>query len=464
MKDTIDLYDSREPEKAQHRALTGGEIPVAVYGLGKMGLPLATVLADATENVIGVDIDTEVIEAIARGDCPVSGEPGLADEMQTAIETERLDVTDDPAAAASEARVHVVVVPTVLDGENEPELSALRSALGEIATGLSPGDMVVVESTVPPGTCRDLVQPALVGATNLPPDSFGLAFCPERTASGRALEDIRGAYPKVVGGRDTESTRVARLLYEEVTTSDVVDVSDCTTAECVKLFEGVYRDVNIALANELAQVASEFAVDVNEAIDVANDPEYCQIHSPGPGVGGHCIPYYPYFVTARSDRAMPLVGTARKVNEKMPAHTVELLNDGLDRRGVPLADATVALLGVTYRAGVDETRAAPAFPMASILKDAGATVYAVDPVCSDMSGLDASPVTIDLLPALDLDAVILVTAHEEFEGVDWEQLDNVFVLDGRQALDDTAIPQPVQTLGDGTTDSNERAKPMQTND
>jgi len=448
-KSTTRLYDADVSEPTQQRALTDGEVPGAVYGLGKMGLPLAAVLADVTENITGVDIDPEVVETIAAGECPVQGEPGLSGLLDSVIEDGRFEATTDAAAAAAEAHLHVVIVPTVLDGE-KPDLSALQAAVEVIGNGLDSGDFVVVESTVPPGTCRDVVEPELAERSGLDPEEFGLAFCPERTASGRALQDIRGSYPKVVGGRDEESTRVASLLYEEVTDNEVVPVTDCLTAECVKLFEGLYRDVNIALANELAKLGDDLGFDANEAMTVASMPSYCDIHSPGPGVGGHCIPYYPYFVFDSASRETPLLRTARKTNEGMPGYTVSLLEDALEANGVDLDGATVALLGITYRAGVDEVRAAPAFPIASMLSEAGANVYAADPVCSDAEELTAERVTIDLVPALDPDAAVIVTAHEEFRTIGWDQMEDAIVLDGRQMFRDGELPQRVYHLGNGS--------------
>lgn len=447
------LYGTERSTSAQRQALTTGEIPVAVYGLGKMGLPLATVLAEVTENVTGVDIDPAVVDEISNGRSPVQGEPGLSEALETVVSAGHMEVTTDPVAAASAASVHVIIVPTVLDEDKELDLSALEQAVRDIGSGLDAGDMVVIESTVPPGTCRDMVAPMLAAQSGLSPDEFGLAFCPERTASGRALRDIRGSYPKVVGGKDTESTQIAELLYSEVTSNDVISVADCSTAECVKLFEGLYRDVNIALANELAKLANDLEIDVNEAIDVASMPSYCDIHEPGPGVGGHCIPYYPYFVMNRTETETPLLRQARDVNESMPAHTVSLLEETLTARGIELSDATIGLLGITYRAGVDETRAAPSIPIASLLRDAGATVYAVDPICSDSTVIDAERVSLDSLTSLDLDAVVVVTAHEEFDTISWDALEDIVILDGRQLLDPAATPHPVYAIGDGRTNS-----------
>jgi UDP-N-acetyl-D-mannosaminuronic acid dehydrogenase len=431
-------------------ALTAGSVPVAVYGLGKMGLPLAAVYADRTGNVTGVDIDETVVAAVERGDCPVEHEPGLPELVAEQVSRGALTATTGADRAAADAALHVLIVPTTLHDDLTPDLSALEAAVDAVSEGLAAGDVVLVESTVPPGTCRDVVAPALAERSGIDPDAFGVAFCPERTASGRALRDITGAYPKVVGGVDPESTRVAELVYDLVTDNDVVSVADATTAECVKLFEGLYRDVNIALANELARVRDDLGVDVIEAIDAANTLSLCDIHDPGAGVGGHCIPYYPHFLMSRTDAETPLLRTARDVNESMPQFVVGKVREGLVAEGHAPADATVAVLGVTYRPGVAETRATPARPVVSGLQSLGATVYAVDPVVDGTTVDVGAPfVPLSSLPDRAPDAVALVTAHEAFQGVEWDDLAPAVVVDGRDALDLDGTDHRVYTVGSG---------------
>lgn len=444
------LYNAAIAPEKQVSALTSGEIPVAVYGLGKMGLPLAAVYASVTGNVIGADIDEGVVDAVTAGRSPVENEPGLAQAVEMAVDAGALTATADPRHAAEVASLHVIIVPTLVDADDSPDLSTVQAVLEAIGPALAPGETVVLESTVPPGTTRDFVVPLLAAESGLDPEAFGVAFCPERTASGRALKDIGGAYPKVVGGVDAESTRVATLVYEQVTDNEVIPVADATTAEAVKVFEGVYRDVNIALANELAQFGTELGIDTRAAIEAANTQPYSDIHDPGPGVGGHCIPYYPYFLIDGLETPTPLLEQARAVNEGMAAVTVSRLATELDRRGTTLDEARVVILGVTYRPGVDETRASPAIDVAEQLQAAGATVYAVDPVCSDLSVVHATPTTIGALPTLDLDAAVLVTGQDAFQSIPWAECDDLLVLDARDALDD-AGPHPVVTLGDGST-------------
>ncbi|WP_276248305.1 MULTISPECIES: nucleotide sugar dehydrogenase [unclassified Haladaptatus] len=441
------LYNSAESHADQHQALVTGQVPVSVFGLGKMGLPLAACYAAATSNVIGVDVNAAVVEAINRGECPIEREPGLDELVAELVADGKLRATTEAETAVAEARIHVVIVPTPITEEKDPNLSILEDAVSKIGRGLKPGDLVVIECTVPPGTSKNLVVPLLEAESGLDFGEFGVAFCPERTSSGRALEDIRGAYPKVVGGVDAESARVAELIYREINTNDVLVVSDATTAEAVKLFEGLYRDVNIALANELARHAGDLDVDVNEAIEVANSQPFCHLHSPGPGVGGHCIPYYPYFVMRRVSGDMPLLRTAREVNDSMPEFTAGKMRDELDAAGRDIADSTILVLGLTYRPAIKETRAAPAKPLIESLRRMGANVLAVDPILDDTSEFDAVRVHLDQPETYDVDGVILVTPHEEFDAIDWDRFADVVVIDGRGTLHGRAADHRVYTIG-----------------
>jgi len=428
------LYGSRLEPDRQREQLTSGEIPVAVYGLGKMGMPLAAVYAETTGNVTGVDVDPTVVETVTDGESHVVGEPGLDDLVADQVAAGRLAATTDGPTAADAARIHVIIVPTLLDDDNEPDLTTVESVVDDIAAGLEPGDLVIAESTLPPGTCRDVLQPHLASKSGLAPEKFGLAFCPERTSSGTALRDIRGQYPKVVGGIDPESTRAAALVYDELSDNEVHPVSDATTAEAVKVFEGLYRDVNIGLANELGRLADELEISVREAIDTANDLPMCQLHDPGPGVGGHCIPYYPHFLLGRTDEPMAVTETARRVNDEMPAVVVDRLASELERDGTDLADASVVVLGVTYRPGVEETRASPALGVINALSECGAEVAGVDPLV-DPADYGARPVAIGELPDETFDAAVLVTPHTAFERIDWGALEPMVVVDGRDAVD-----------------------------
>ncbi len=446
--DSSRLYGSDATQDEQRRAFRESEVPVAVYGLGKMGLPLGAAFAELTGAVQGVDIDPDRVATVEAGQNPFGNEAGLSTLLADVVRADQFRATTNGEAAAANASVHIIAVPTLVDERGAPDLSTLRAAVQTVTAGLEAGDMVVIESTVPPGTCQEVVAPLLAEA-DPDPGTVGLAFCPERTASGRALQDIREAYPKVVGGVDEESGRVAELMYDELTDNDVVRVSDATTAECVKLFEGVYRDVNIALANELGQLTDDLGIDVTEAIDTANTQPYCSIHTPGAGVGGHCIPYYPYFLFDGVERDTQLIETGRSVNETMPTFVVKRLAEELAAEGISAGNATVGLLGVTYRAGVPETRESPAVDIAYQLSNLGATVLATDPLLEELPEMPGEFVGLSALESRDLDAAVLVTAHEAFAEIDWD----AFVTDeGATTNDAGAVDGEAATNGPGAVD------------
>ncbi|MFP8891073.1 nucleotide sugar dehydrogenase [Natrialbaceae archaeon A-CW2] len=452
---TDGVYDAFHSNERLQDAFTTGALPVSVYGLGKMGLPLAAVFADVTGNVRGVDIDPSIVDAVNDGRCHVKREPGLPSLVERSVANEALVATTDPRDAAKEATIHVVIVPTPITDDNEPDLSILDTVVEDIGHGLEAGDLVLIECTVPPRTTRDRVVPRLEAVSGLTRDEFGVSVCPERTSSGRALEDIRGAYPKVVGGIDDESTRVAEVIYDEINDTGVIPVGDATTAEAVKVFEGVYRDVNIALANELATFTDELGIDVREAIDVANTQPYCDIHEPGPGVGGHCIPFYPYFLIDPFETDAPLLETARGVNDSMPGFTVDKLREGLEETGRMLSGATVLLLGLTYRPGVEEIRASPSLTIAERLSQAGAEVYGVDPMLESAEEFALELITLEEMGELALDGIVLVTPHKEFETIRWSELeadDRTVIVDGRDSIEPSSLEsaaQRIYTIGGG---------------
>jgi nucleotide sugar dehydrogenase len=245
-----------------------------------------------------------------------------------------------------------------------------------MAKGLHPGDLVLVESTLPPGSTAGPVRATLEEGGLVAGRDFGLAFCPERTLSGRALHDILRGHPKIVGGLDARSAEAARGVYDAIDEKGVIVVSSPTAAEAVKTFEGVYRDVNIALANELFLVCEKLGIPWKEVFDAANTQPYSHLHRPGAGPGGHCIPVYPWFVAKATDAPTPLIHTAREVNESMPAFWVDKAKEMVgDLRG-----KKVLVCGLTYRPNVAEIRYAPSLVIARLLRERGADVRGEDPL------------------------------------------------------------------------------------
>ena len=431
-------------------------VTVAVYGLGKMGLPLAAVLADAGATVRGVDIDPDVVTAVNAGETPVTNEPGLPELIESHAGG-RLKATTDGVAAAEAADVMIILVPTIVDDDNEPILDPIVDVGESISAGASDGDLVILESTVPPGTTEEVLVDAVESDGFTAGEDFGVAYCPERTYAGNVIRDLTESYPKIVGGIDGASTASAAALYRVFNEPGVIEVGSTKGAEAVKVFEGVFRDVNIALANELAKVCEQWILDSESVFRAANTQPFCNIHTPGIGVGGHCIPVYPHFVTQQADDT-PLIETAREVNDSMPDHALTILQSLLGGQDRTLPDSRVLVLGVTYRPGVHETRYAPAVDAIGGLLERGATVYAHDPLLDDdeLESFGAIPVD-SPLDVTDLDGVVLATGHKDYEAIDlsalFDSMRTPVFVDGRRFFDAEEMSAfTYATIGDGTGD------------
>jgi len=411
------IYET-EPRTTQ---LSLSFLTVGVWGLGKMGLPLAAIFAENGATVLGVDIDPELVQTVNAGESPIENEPHLP-ELIAEHGGNKLTATTDGAEAASKVDVAIVLVPTVIDEDHEPILDPVIDSARDIAAGLDAGNLVILESTVPPGTTGGVFRDHLESSGLRAGEQFGLAFCPERTSSGRVIRDLTESYPKIVGGIDTASTEAAAAFYEQFNEPGVVSMDSTVAAEAVKVFEGVYRDVNIALANELAKACEQWGVDAHTIFDAANTQPYCDIHDPGAGVGGHCIPVYPHFVINQASDT-PLLETARNVNTSMPEHTVAHLFGKMEEHDIPVSESSVLVLGLTYRPGVRELRYAPAVDIVTHLRERGVDIYAHDPLVDpeQIAQLGATPVTRPT-ETEGLNGVVLVTGHEAYADLDTDAL------------------------------------------
>ena len=400
---------------------------VVVVALGKVGLPLAAAFAKAGHEVVGADIDADVVAAVNAGHAPFPNEPGLE---QVLAATPVRATTDTTAAVAEEPELVVAVPPLVIDAQGAPLWDALHAATQAIGTGLKAGTTVVLETTVPVGTTRARFAAMLEQSSGLSAsEDFHVGFSPERISSGSALRDLE-IYPKVVGGLTAaDEDRIAEL-YEQGLGVEVLRLGSAEAAELSKLVETTYRDVNIALANEFARHADALGIDIGPVIAAANSQPYSHVHRPGVAVGGHCIPVYPRFYLA-GDRDARLPGVARDINEAMPAYAVTLLADAL---GGDLDGARVVILGVAYRGGVKETAMSGAGPLRDALTQAGATVVASDPLYKDdeLRALGFEPAVDDA----HFDGAIIQTDHAEYRTLTPGDLPGVrAVVDGRGILD-----------------------------
>jgi nucleotide sugar dehydrogenase len=412
---------------------------VAVVGAGKMGLPLCAQFADHDWHVIAVDVNQAVVDSINAGKSHVGEEPGLAELVAAAHAGGRLRATTDGAAAAREADVVVLIVPVMLDDEQQPDYRYMDAAVASIAPGVHAGSLVIFETTLPVGDTRGRFLPQLVEASGLTADKdLFVAFSPERLYSGAALKNL-ATYPKLVGGIGPASTDRAARFYDAVLDTEVVAMSNAEAAEFSKLADTTYRDVNIALANEFARYAERAGVDIHEVIAAANSQPYSHIHQPGIGVGGHCIPVYPHFLLGdATDGELSLVRDGRQTNDRMAEVGVAELREALG----DLGGRGVLVLGASYREDVKELAFSTAFSIVDLLHKAGARVMIHDPLFKpgELAGLESEVVALDSAEAAQAEAVIIQAWHREFRNLDWARFKKLrVVLDGRGSVDAKSV-------------------------
>jgi nucleotide sugar dehydrogenase len=418
---------------------------VAVVGAGKMGLPLAAQFASHGWRVVAVDVQEAVVAAINDGRSLVGEEPGLAELVASARADGRLRATSDAASAAREADVVVLIVPVMLDDEQKPDHRFMDAAVDSVAPGLHAGSLVLFETTLPVGDTRARYGARLKEETGLSIDEdLFVAFSPERLYSGAALRNL-ATYPKLVGGLGPASTARAASFYDSVLDAEIVAMSSAEAAELSKLADTTYRDVNIALANELARYADRTGVDVQEIIAAANSQPYSHIHQPGLGVGGHCIPVYPHFLLARAPE-LELVAQARRVNDGQ----VGLAIKAIQKRLGSLDGVPVLVLGLTYRHGVNELAYSRALPLIDRLTFHGAVVHAWDPLLSEEEIERTGAAPWRWGERGPFRAIVTQTADPAFGSLDPDWFPDLeLVFDGRNSLRDLELPKGVAYQGVG---------------
>jgi nucleotide sugar dehydrogenase len=408
---------------------------VVVVGLGKIGLPLAAQFADRGMTVVGCDSLPEVVEIVNSGHSHIREEAGLEEAISRAVRAGRLRATTDTAAAVRRADVVVVIVPLLVAADKVPDYRNLDAATRAVGRGLRRGALLVYETTLPVGTTRRRLAPMLEEESGLAPGvDFHLAFSPERLYAGRIFADLR-KYPKIVGGIDPASTAAALDFYRAALEAEVWAVENVETAEFTKLAETTYRDVNIALANQLALYGANHHVNVAEAFHAANSQPFSHLHRPSIGVGGHCIPVYPHFLLGdATDGELSIVREGRLTNDGMAEAGVALLRDVVG----DLRSRTVLVLGASYREDVKEIAFSTAIPLVELLHRAGARVLLADPLFEprELASFETEVVEADSDQARSAEAVIVQAWHESFHQLDWRRfLKLAAVLDGRGAVD-----------------------------
>jgi UDP-N-acetyl-D-glucosamine dehydrogenase len=408
------LEERIEPEARKAPETTTWD--AAVIGAGYVGVPLAHTLATAGRSVLLIDIAQDVVDRLNRGESHIIDVP--SEELGPLVEEGRIRATTD-YNEIRRADAILIALPTPLSKQREPDLSIVIGAAEQISVRLRNGHLVILESTTYPRTTREVVQPILESTGLEAGRDFHLAFSPERVDPGNGRWTTRNV-PKVVGGITPECTEKAAQLYEGAVDT-VHRVSTPEAAELTKLLENIFRSVNIALVNELAQLCERMEIDVWEVIDAAaTKPFGFMSFQPGPGLGGHCIPIDPFYLTWKAreyDFSTEFIELAGKVNENMPYYCRSLISQALNHgRQRSLSGAKILVLGVAYKSDIGDTRESPAIKLIELLRAAGSEVSYHDPHVAELpeSGLSSMP----LAPG-DYDCVVVVTAHS---GIDYDDL------------------------------------------
>jgi UDP-N-acetyl-D-mannosaminuronic acid dehydrogenase len=405
------------------------EAVIGVIGLGYVGLPVAAVFAQTGFQVIGVDIKAERVDLINQGVCPIEGEePGLADLLAEVAGAGKLQATTN-YQRLSQADVILIDVETPVDDNHQPQYVALKAACRALGPVLREGALVIVESTIAPGTMDRVVGPLLAEASGRGVnEGFYLGACPERVMPGKLLANLR-QMSRVCGGSTREIAELMVALYRHIVAADL-DVANCVTAELVKTTENAFRDVNIAFANEVALICEAVGGDVWRVRELVNKSPGRNMHFPGAGVGGHCIPKEPWLLVygAQGQPDLSLIPAARRVNDQMPLHMVDLLQSALAMQGIALSQARVAVLGYAYLENSDDTRNTPSAVLVERLRAAGAEARIHDPWVAEYAG--------DLFDCVrGCDAAVLMVAHTAYQSVDLAEMRAVMrapiLIDGR---------------------------------
>ena len=384
---------------------------VAVIGAGYVGLPLARTLADAGQKTILIDVVESIVDGINRGESHIGDVP--SEDLKSLVESGAISATTD-FSVVRDAGAILIAVPTPLSQQREPDLSYIESAAGDLAPHIREGHLVVLESTTYPGTTREILQPLLEQGSGLRAGSdFHLAFSPERVDPGNRTFTTKTT-PKIVGGIDEASAEAAAKLYG-LAVDDVHIVSTPEAAELTKLLENIFRSVNIALVNELAPLCDRMDIDVWEVIDAAaTKPFGFMSFKPGPGLGGHCIPIDPFYLTWKArefDFSTRFVELAGEVNNNMPYFCRSVISQALNHGAQKsVSGSKILLLGVAYKADIDDVRESPAEKLIELLNKAGAEIAYHDPHVPEFDGLRSVALEPD-----QYDCVAIVTGHSSID-------------------------------------------------
>lgn len=427
-------------------AIKLSDITVCVIGIGRIGLPTALSFANSGLYTIGLDINKELVDKINSREFPLKDEPGYDEIFDKVMRSQKLFATVNAEEAIPKADVVVLSLPTPMDQNNVPDYSALINVGNRLNKLLEPESIVIVESTIEPGFIENELVKIIEGESRRisAGKNIGIGVCPETANPGEILKDFENL-PRLVGATDEKTANIIMELYKHVFPVELIKMVDCKTANAVKLTTNVFRDINIAFVNELAVLFEKIGIDTMKVLEAAKKKYNFQVHYPGAGVGGPCLPVNSYQMINSSNRFesdLKMVRAAREINEKMPQYVIKLTLDAFKEANNPINSSKILVLGISYKPNVKDIQLTPVKEIIETLKKLNAKVKIYDPYFKNEIIFETK-VENDLIDALsDIDAVILATAHKEF--IDLEpiflasKMKTPIVIDARGIIDNHA--------------------------
>ena len=419
-----------------------GKITIAIFGIGFVGTTIMTVWLRAGARVIAVDNNINVLEKLRKGKSPTK-EPYSQRAISNGLKENRLIITSDPQTAIRKSKIIIIAVQVGLKNKNA-NLTSIISVINSISKEIKKGNTIIVTPTIPIGTSRKLIK-IIEDKTNLKVEKdFHYIYSPERISSGQAVKDIEKNYPAIVSGAGKKSTELGKKFFNIIASKGIIEMSTIEAAEGEKIFEGVYRDVNIALANELAIICEKNGLNFWEIRNASNSQPYSHIHKSGIGVGGYCIPIYPYFLinmNKKSHEYTNLIKVSRKINENMPKHVVKHITDVVNNQFKSRKRVKISILGLSFRGNIPDKRLSPTYEIVKMLNDEKFDIFIHDPYFDKDKFLEKRAIlTKDLKKCLrNSDIVILATDHMEYYELNDNNLKKLVkketvIYDGRNVI------------------------------
>ena len=429
------------------KSLDSKTLRVCVIGIGRIGLPTALSFAKSGLQTIGVDINENLVQNINSGKFPLKDEPGYNEIFDDVIKNKKFSATTNIEEVVPNSDLILLSLPTPMDEYNIPDYSALRNVATKLSEILSPNSLVIVESTIEPGFIEDEMVSIISKSGRLETEkNFFIGVCPENANPGEILHDFTNL-PRLVGGINHNITKIIKAIYKFVFSVELVEMSDCKTANAVKLTTNVFRDINISFVNELSLMFDKLGIDTIKVLEAAKKKYNFQVHYPGAGVGGPCLPINSYQLLntgKRTGSKLSIIESGRKINENMPEHVIELTSDAFKECKKSIENSEILILGVSYKPDVKDIQLSPAEHIIRKLQDLGANIHIYDPYfsSSQVFGITSEDNIEDIISKVD--AAIIVTGHDEFKKLQihtFTKMQHSILIDTRGIIDPSIAKQ-----------------------